>query len=495
MHKLSKIADLNQLQDYLINSSNKKIGLCHGVFDLLHIGHIKYLQEAKSKCDILIVTLTQDKFVNKGPGRPAFNENQRADAISALECVDFVAINLWATSIETIALLKPSLYIKGPDYNNLSDDLTGNILKEKAAIENIGGSLVFTSGETHSSSTLINQMKEIDSEHPESSWWNKQRKKIKFNDVVESFKSIEDLKVCVIGEDIIDVYSNYRPLGRSSKGASLVFEKGVSEIYDGGSFAIAKNLTALHNNVTLITNTSQREHPYNIDRKNLNLGNEIIKERIIDNHTSEKIIEFYNNDFDLTWDADSEKIFSKHLNEKKFDLIICADFGHGFFTKSIINTIESLDTFVALNVQTNAGNRGYNYLSKWNSADLISITDEELSLTLQDKTSTLDEKIKNLKLHINFDKIVVTQGFKGNTFFDSDLEFHTPAFAVSVKDRVGAGDTFLASIAGHVFRNEIDLNAIGLIGNLAAAQVLKYDANKNILNYDDLMKAILHTLK
>ena len=176
-------------------------------------------------------------------------------------------------------------------------------------------------------------------------------------------------------------------------------------------------------------------------------------------------------------------------------MIICADFGHGFFTKSIINTIESLDTFVALNVQTNAGNRGYNYLSKWNSADLISITDEELSLTLQDKTSPLNEKIKNLKLHINFDKIVVTQGFKGNTFFDSDLEFHTPAFAVSVKDRVGAGDTFLASIAGHVFRNEIDLNAIGLIGNLAAAQVLKYDANKNILNYDDLIKAILHTLK
>jgi rfaE bifunctional protein nucleotidyltransferase chain/domain len=495
MSKLQKIIDLKQIPDYLVNHFEKKIGLCHGVFDLLHIGHIKYLQEAKSKCDILIVTLTQDKFVNKGPGRPAFNENQRADAIAALECVDFVAINHWATSIETIALLKPNLYIKGPDYSNLSDDLTGNIFKEKTAIENIGGSLVFTTGEMHSSSTLINQIKETEGEHPEAYWWNKERKKIKFNDVIKSFKSIEDLKVCVIGEDIIDVYSNYRPLGRSSKGASLVFEKGVSEIYDGGSLAIAKNLTALHNNVTLITNTSQREHPYNIDRKNLNLGNEIIKERIIDNHTSEKVIEFYNNNYDLTWDVDSEKIFSEHLNEKKFDIIICADFGHGFFTKSIINTIESLDAFVALNVQTNAGNRGYNYLSKWNSADLVSITDEELSLTLQDKTSPLNEKIKNLKLHINFDKIVVTQGFKGNTFFDSDQELHTPAFAVSVKDRVGAGDTFLASIAGHTFLNEIDLNAIGLIGNLAAAQALEYQANKNVLNYEDLIKAIQHTLK
>jgi rfaE bifunctional protein nucleotidyltransferase chain/domain len=494
MKNQSKIIELNDLQSYLLNISVNKVGLCHGVFDLLHIGHIKYLEEAKSLCDVLIVTLTQDKNVNKGPGRPAFNENQRAEAISALECIDFVAINHWPTSIETIELLKPNLYIKGPDYNNLSDDITGNILKEKSAVEKIGGELIFTSGETHSSSTLINQIKRNNSKFG-SSWWDNERKNINFKEVMNSFDSVKNLKICVIGEDITDVYSNYRPLGRSSKGSSLVFEQGESETYDGGTLAVAKNLTAFHDDVTLITNKTGKKPIYNINRKNINLGNEIIKERILDAHTSEKVIEFYNNDFELTWDSDSEKIFLKYLNEKKFDLIMCVDFGHGFFTKSIIKAVESLDTFVALNVQTNAGNRGYNYVSKWNKADFVAITAEELSLTLQDKASTLDEKIAELKLNLDFKKIVITQGVQGSTFYDKNQKFYTPAFASSVIDRVGAGDTFLASIAGHIFLDQVSLNSIGLIGNLAAAQVLKHQANKEILNNEDLLKAIQHILK
>lgn len=494
MKNQSKIIELNELHSHISSISSDKVGLCHGVFDLLHIGHIKYLEEAKSLCDILVVTLTQDKNVNKGPGRPAFNENQRAEAISSLEFVDFVAINHWPTSIETIELLKPNLYIKGPDYNNLSDDITGNILKEKSAVEKVGGELVFTSGEIHSSSTLINQMKR-DSSKFGSSWWDNERKNINFKEVMYSFDAIKNLKICVIGEDITDVYSNYRPLGRSSKGASLVFEKGKSETYDGGALAVAKNLTAFHDDVTLITNKAEKKHMHNINRRNINLGNEIIKERILDAHTSEKVIEFYNKNFELTWNPDLEKTFIKYLSEKKFDLIICIDFGHGFFTKSIINAVESLDTFLALNVQTNAGNRGYNYVSKWSKADFVAITAEELSLTLQDKTSTIDKKIAKLKSNLDFKKIAVTQGAKGSTFFDKKHSFYTPAFSRSVKDLVGAGDTFLASIAGHIFLDKISLNSIGLIGNLAAAQVLKYQANKESLNNEDLLKAIQHILK
>ena len=59
--------------------NNKKIGLCHGVFDILHIGHIKYFSEAKNNCDYLIVSVTSDKFVKKGSGRPFFKLNQRVE--------------------------------------------------------------------------------------------------------------------------------------------------------------------------------------------------------------------------------------------------------------------------------------------------------------------------------------------------------------------------------------------------------------------------------
>jgi rfaE bifunctional protein nucleotidyltransferase chain/domain len=490
----TKILEIYELEKSLRDLSHKKIGLCHGVFDLLHIGHIKYLQEAKSLCDFLVVTITQDKNVNKGPGRPAFTENQRAEGISALECVDFVSINQWPTSIETINLIKPDFYIKGPDYVNMSDDITGNIKKEKLAVENNGGELIFTSGETHSSSTLINEIK-TNRSASESNWWKKDRKKINLKRILDSFSTLEDLKVCVVGEDITDIYSNYRPLGRSSKGASLVFEKGRSDIYDGGTLAVAKNLTAFHKNISLVTNRSQKENQYKINRKDLDLGNEIVKERILDSHTSEKVIEFYNSNYELIWDKDSEKSFLKYFKDNKFDIIICVDFGHGFFTQTIINAIESLDTFVALNVQTNAGNRGYNYISKWKKADFISITAEELALTLQDKVSSLNDKVSTLKSILDFNQIVITQGAQGSSFFNKTSKFHIPAFAGSVKDRVGAGDTFLASVAGHIFLNSLDLNSIGLIGNLAAAQSLKHQGNKEILNKEDLLKAIQHILK
>ena len=76
----------------------KKIVHCHGVFDLLHIGHIKHFQEAKSHGDILIVTLTPDEYVNKGPNRPAFTTNLRLEALAALESIDFVSKNEWPSS-------------------------------------------------------------------------------------------------------------------------------------------------------------------------------------------------------------------------------------------------------------------------------------------------------------------------------------------------------------------------------------------------------------
>ena len=77
---------------------NKKIVLCHGVFDLLHIGHLKHFNSAKKFGDKLIVSITPDIYVSKGPGRPIFNQNLRAEFLSNLSVVDFVVINDRATS-------------------------------------------------------------------------------------------------------------------------------------------------------------------------------------------------------------------------------------------------------------------------------------------------------------------------------------------------------------------------------------------------------------
>ncbi len=97
----NKILNLQALSTKIqeCKDSGKKVALCHGCFDLLHVGHIKHFEAAKALGDVLVVTVTPDRFVNKGPGRPAFPEKLRMEAIAALECVDFVALNEWPTAI------------------------------------------------------------------------------------------------------------------------------------------------------------------------------------------------------------------------------------------------------------------------------------------------------------------------------------------------------------------------------------------------------------
>ena len=89
-----KILTQNELLECIKNKHGKsKIVQCHGVFDLLHIGHINYLAESKSKGDLLIVTITSDRYVNKGLNKPFFSEILRAKSLAALRCTDYVLIN------------------------------------------------------------------------------------------------------------------------------------------------------------------------------------------------------------------------------------------------------------------------------------------------------------------------------------------------------------------------------------------------------------------
>lgn len=147
--KLAKIVEQEKYQ-------GKKIVHCHGCFDLMHIGHIKYFQSAKRMGDMLVVTVTPDEFVDKGPSRPVFNENLRAEAIAALECVDYVAINRWPTAEETLRLLRPNVYVKGQEFENL-EDKTGKIQKEYQVVQEIGAEIRFTHEIVFSSTKLLNQ--------------------------------------------------------------------------------------------------------------------------------------------------------------------------------------------------------------------------------------------------------------------------------------------------------------------------------------------------
>ena len=127
---------------------------CHGVFDLLHIGHIRYLERARQLGDMLVVTVTQDQYVNKGPHRPAFTESLRAEALAALDCVDLVAVNRWPTASEAIRLIGPNVFAKGAEFKGKP---TPELLQEEQAVAEIGGEVSYIEDITSSSSSLINR--------------------------------------------------------------------------------------------------------------------------------------------------------------------------------------------------------------------------------------------------------------------------------------------------------------------------------------------------
>lgn len=137
-----------------LKQNNKTIGICHGDFDLLHPGHILHFEAAKKLCEHLIVSIKSDNFIpqRKGSGRPIYPEMLRAYAIAKLEPVDNVIISNYKTAIEIINILKPSFYIKGPDFINKK---TPGITKEKEAIENVGGKMLFTTEPTLSTTSII----------------------------------------------------------------------------------------------------------------------------------------------------------------------------------------------------------------------------------------------------------------------------------------------------------------------------------------------------
>ena len=110
-----------------LKSQGKRVVLSHGIFDLVHNGHISHLKKARSEGDVLFVTLTGDKYVNLGPGYPMFPENLRAETLAALGCVDYIAINNSSTAANIIEVIKPYGFVKGGEYKTSFDDPSGDV--------------------------------------------------------------------------------------------------------------------------------------------------------------------------------------------------------------------------------------------------------------------------------------------------------------------------------------------------------------------------------
>ena len=126
--------------------------LCHGVFDILHPGHIRHLEWAKKQGSVLIVSLTADDQVQKGPGRPHFSLYYRMMVVDALQAVDYVVAAKSADAIDVIEKLRPDIYVKGPD---IKRNPTAAFIREKDLVKSYGGKVLFSPDDVEFHSTDI----------------------------------------------------------------------------------------------------------------------------------------------------------------------------------------------------------------------------------------------------------------------------------------------------------------------------------------------------
>ena len=510
MQRASKLRNIEDLPGVLnplrAGDAPQRIVHCHGVFDLLHIGHIRHFEKAKKFGDVLVVTVTPDRFVNKGPHRPAFSEDLRAESIAALDCVDYVAINRWPTAVETIKLIKPDRYVKGADYKEAQNDATGGITEEEATVRSVGGEILFTDDIVFSSSNLIN--KHLPVFPPEvSNYLEAFSQRHPTDEVLEILERARSLKTLVVGEAIIDEYQYCEQMGKSAKEPILAVSYISTDKFAGGSLAVANHVAGFCDDVTLLTCLGTEDSHEDMIRRTLMSNVEakflykessptIVKRRFVESYLSQKLFEVYVMSNSGVSEAEESSLcgtLQQILNG--YDLVIVTDYGHGMLTDPVIETLCSKAKFLAVNTQANAGNRGFNTVSRYPSADYVSLTREELGLAESNRPGPVADMVLNVSRDLSCSQFLVTMGKEGNIAYRESQGFiESPALASQVIDTMGAGDAVL-SVTSLCAGQQAPLDILGFIGNAVGAQAVGTLGHRASINRLELSRHIDSLLK
>jgi rfaE bifunctional protein kinase chain/domain len=503
-----KFVELQQLADEIeiLKAAGKKIIHCHGIFDILHIGHIRYLEQAKQMGDILVVTTIPDRYVNRGPGSPMFNESLRSEMVASLNFVDYVAINKWPTAVETIRFLKPSFHVRGPDYRNRPPDASGASEREEEAIQEIGATLAYTDDIHFSSTDLINRYLLKVSDDAEE-YLSVFRQRYDKDYVLQTIDNMENLNVLVVGDTILDEYQYCEAIGKSSKDPVLALQYQSHDLFAGGVLAIANHVANFAKSVKLVTVVGEKDSYEDFIRSQL-LPNvdphfvvqdnapTLIKRRFIEGYSLNKLFEVYvMNNSGLSAQKDDQLCRWVQDYASDYDLVVAADFGHGAISENLVSALAKRSPFLAVNTQANAGNRGFHTISRYHHADYVCIAEHEIRLEARILNGDLKPMIERLANSLKCKQFVVTRGRRGALVRDALGDFiEVPSFAKNVVDRVGAGDAFFA-ITSLAASQSGPAEIIGLIGNVAGSLAVETIGNKKSIDKQSMRDFISNLLK
>lgn len=471
-----------------LKRQGKKIVYCHGVFDLFHRGHIHQFEQARSQGDVLVVGLTTDRHVLKGPSRPTFNQNVRAEVLAALELVDFVTFSDAESAVETIKLLKPDVYVKGKEYEDTEKDLTRKIAKEVEAVKSTGGRVFYSVELPIRSTPLLNSF--VDP-YPEDvlEYLKKIKKHYSFDNVVKLIDRLRGLKVLVIGEAIIDQYDYMEQMDVSPKGGVVAMHYLDSEFFAGGSLACANHISNFCKNAILLSPIGRKDPHEKFIRSALNANvkgilferegfSTIVKKReVIKSYLQKRAETYFFDDSPTPKDIEQKIIAYLKENLNSFDLVFVIDYGHGFITDKIAGFLSRSARPLAVNTQMNSANKGFHVITRYPRLDYACLDHAEASMALRDRSSRPELMGRKLLDTLSAQGAMITLGHRGSVMVIKDGEYFTPVFSRKVVDTVGAGDA-LFSVTSLAFVDRWPPELIGFVGNAVGALATTYIGNK-----------------
>ena len=485
-----------------LRSQGKRVVLCHGVFDLVHPGHIIHFQEAKSLGDILVVSITSEKYVRKGPGRPYFNDEMRLKFLEAIGCIDYVLLSEAYTVDDIIEVVEPDLYVKGQEYSKADDDITGMISKEVELVRQHGGDVYYTSGEVYSSTRLINTALPAMTEEVKD-YMRDFKSRYTMQNIKDYTQQLEKMKVLVIGDVIIDEYVACAVQGLMSKDMAYSVRRLRSERYLGGSIAVARHISSFVKHIDLMSIIGSEEgiiqEIQNHISDNIELRMEqspvyptIVKKRYITENPRRNEVDkvFVENNIPSPMKIDDATIqqFCKRLCEKinVYDIVVLCDFGHGLIDKDVMKIVQEKSRFMSLNCQTNSTNYGMNLITKYKNTSTFAVDQKELKLAFPDYTLTEEDALRQLAEYFQCNGWLTRGSLGALAVVDGKL-LPCPAFTLHVKDTIGAGDAFFAIASIYAGLN-IPFEVSTFMGNIAGALATNIVGNKEAVEKVNVLK-------
>lgn len=469
----------------------KKIAMCHGVFDVVHPGHVRHLAYVKSRAEILIVSITSDKFINKGIYRPHVPQLIRALNLAAFEMVDYVIIDNNKEPLKNILKIKPNFYAKGFEYSK--NNMSSETLKEINTLKKIGSKIIFTPGDVvYSSSKLIKDLK------PnivyEKLYFLLKNHNISFSKISKTIKNLKNHSVHVVGDTIIDKLTYTTLIGGQTKTPTLSLLKINEQKYLGGAGLVALNMKSTGAKVFFTTILGKDD--------NANFVKKILKENKIffkyisesERPTTEKNVFINQSHRILKVDTLENKLIDQNsiefiksvIKKTKSKAVIFSDFRHGIFNKSNVDELASAIGKKSLKVADSQVASRWGNIQDFKNFDLITPNEREARFSLADQDSTVNALTELIYKKNNYKNIILKLGDRGLLACDrtdnneeNHLGYSLDSFVDFVVDPVGSGDALLA-YATLSYLETKSLLISSIIGSIAAACSCEKDGNSPI---------------